>query len=235
MGDIQQYMHDLKFAQYGSDLKSAIKNCLSQCYEDSGGTDDLIAWQSIEEFKRTVALSVRPVGSIFITSDITFDPNIRFGGTWVVWGAGRSPVGVNTSDTDFATVEKTGGAKTVTLSPSQMPSHTHTYTKAGTATGGTALTVSQIPSHTHSGKVGTITTSKKTVQMWSSALPVTQKTSAIATASASGSGTTGATGSGTAHAHSISTSSNSTGAVGKATAVNNLQPYITCCMWKRTA
>ncbi len=38
-----------------------------------------------------------------------------YGGTWVAWGAGRVPVGVNTSDTDFNTVNKTGGSKTVTL------------------------------------------------------------------------------------------------------------------------
>ena len=28
-------------------------------------------------------------------------------GTWISWGAGKVPVGVDTADTDFATVEKT--------------------------------------------------------------------------------------------------------------------------------
>ena len=30
------------------------------------------------------------------------------GGTWVSWGSGRVPVGVNTNDSDFKTVERTG-------------------------------------------------------------------------------------------------------------------------------
>lgn len=32
-------------------------------------------------------------------------------GTWVAWGSGRVPVGVDTSDTDFDTAEKVGGSK----------------------------------------------------------------------------------------------------------------------------
>jgi hypothetical protein len=39
------------------------------------------------------------------------DPGTLFGGTWEAWGAGRVPVGVNTSDTDFSTAGKTGGSK----------------------------------------------------------------------------------------------------------------------------
>ena len=37
------------------------------------------------------------------------NPSTYLGGTWVAWGAGKVPVGVDTTDTDFATVEKTGG------------------------------------------------------------------------------------------------------------------------------
>lgn len=39
---------------------------------------------------------------------------------------GRVAVGRNPSDTDFDQIGETGGAKTVTLSTAQMPSHTHT-------------------------------------------------------------------------------------------------------------
>lgn len=34
------------------------------------------------------------------------------GGTWVAWGSGKVPVGVDTSGSSFNTVEKTGGSKT---------------------------------------------------------------------------------------------------------------------------
>ena len=51
-----------------------------------------------------------PVGSLYFSTDST-NPSQLFGGTWVIWGAGRVPVGVDTSQTEFNTVEKTGGNK----------------------------------------------------------------------------------------------------------------------------
>lgn len=39
--------------------------------------------------------------------------------------AGKVPVGYNSSDTDFATIGKTGGEKTHKLTPTEMPSHRH--------------------------------------------------------------------------------------------------------------
>ena len=42
------------------------------------------------------------------------------------FGAGRTLIGVNSSDDDFSAAQKTGGAKQVTLSTNQMPSHSHT-------------------------------------------------------------------------------------------------------------
>lgn len=58
--------------------------------------------------------AVYPVGSIYMSVKST-NPSTLFGGTWVAWGKGRVPVGIDTSDSDFKTVEKTGGEKTQNL------------------------------------------------------------------------------------------------------------------------
>lgn len=69
---------------------------------------------------------IYPVGSIYM-SVRNANPGTLFGGTWVAWGAGRVPVGINTSDADFNSSEKTGGSKTHTLTIPEMPSHSHTF------------------------------------------------------------------------------------------------------------
>lgn len=120
-----------------------------------------------------------PVGSIYISVDST-DPGTLFGGTWAAWGAGRVPVGVDSTQTEFDTVEETGGEKTHTLTIAEMPSHNHT---------------------------------------------------AVGTVSASGSGRSNYTTTGN-HNWDGYTAVYNTGGGG---AHNNLQPYITCHMWKRTA
>jgi len=72
---------------------------------------------------------VYPVGSIFTTvtnyADSAAVVSAIGGTTWTAFGAGRVLVGLDSSDTDFDTVEETGGAKEVTLSTSQIPAHTH--------------------------------------------------------------------------------------------------------------
>lgn len=69
-------------------------------------------------------LDLFPIGAVYITVTNT-NPGTFLGGTWTQFGQGRTLVGVNTSDTDFATVEKTGGEKTHKLTINEMPSHTH--------------------------------------------------------------------------------------------------------------
>jgi hypothetical protein len=70
-------------------------------------------------------LAAWPVNSVY-TSIVDTDPGTLFGGTWAAFGAGRCLVGVDVGQTEFATVEKTGGAKTHTLTSTEMPVHTHT-------------------------------------------------------------------------------------------------------------
>ncbi len=79
---------------------------------------------------------VYPVGAIFTT--VTAYANsaavvAAIGGTtWVSFAAGKMLMGVDTGDTDFDTIEETGGAKTHTLTEAEMPSHTHTSLHGGT-------------------------------------------------------------------------------------------------------
>ena len=72
---------------------------------------------------------IYPVGSIYINATNSTNPGTLLGfGTWTAFGAGRVPVGIDSSDTDFDTAEETGGSKTHTLTTNELPSHTHTHT-----------------------------------------------------------------------------------------------------------
>ncbi len=80
----------------------------------------------------TTIQAVYPVGSIYINAAVSTNPATLLGfGTWAAFGAGRVIVGLNASDSDFDTAQETGGAKTHTLSVSEIPSHTHTSSLRG--------------------------------------------------------------------------------------------------------
>jgi len=72
-----------------------------------------------------------PIGAIFTT--VTAYANsaavvAAIGGTtWVAFAAGKMLIGLDSSDTDFDTVEETGGAKTHALTTAEMPAHSHKY------------------------------------------------------------------------------------------------------------
>ena len=123
-----------------------------------------------------------PVGAIFTTTTVYANSaavvNAIGGTTWTAFGAGKVLVGVDASDSDFNTVEETGGAKTHTLSIAELPAHTHSYDRQNTSTDNISID------------------------------DITRTTGGNSSA------TSGATGSGSAH--------------------NNVQPYITVYMWKRT-
>lgn len=125
-----------------------------------------------------------PVGSLYFSTDPT-NPSQIFGGTWVAWGAGRVPVGVDTSQTEFNTVEKTGGEKTHKLTVQELASHSHGFQ------GGSAL--------------------------------FTQPNQGIK-----------GLGPGSYWVEGVGAIENTSNAGGDQPH-NNLQPYITCYIWKRTA
>jgi len=142
-----------------------------------------------------VFLKTYPIGSIYVSTS-SANPGNTFGGTWVSFGTGRTLVGVDSSQTEFATVEKTGGEKTHTLTVDEMPSHNHLY-EYSTDNG---LTYSSTQSF---GIDGTYTQ------------PYYFGGSNSVSSYESYKGRIGYTGGSKAH--------------------NNLQPYITVYMWKRTA
>ena len=58
-------------------------------------------------------------------------------GTWELYGKGRVTVCIDSADTDFNTIGKTGGEKEHTLTIDEIPSHGHTVNYS--ASGGTGL------------------------------------------------------------------------------------------------
>jgi hypothetical protein len=75
--------------------------------------------------------AIYPVGSIYISTSST-NPGTTFNrGTWEAFATGRTLVGIDTSQSEFNTVEETGGAKTHTLTINEIPAHTHGITSGG--------------------------------------------------------------------------------------------------------
>lgn len=92
---------------------------------------------------------IYPVGRIIFSTTDT-NPASYFGfGTWTLWGSGRVPVGVDSSDTDFQTVEKTGGSKTHTHTQGATGAYSGTSGAWNGTSGSHTLTVSEIPAHSH--------------------------------------------------------------------------------------
>lgn len=181
------------------------------CFKVSEKWDVKVYGKLLNEYIKQAIGAIYPVGSIYMSVKNT-NPSTYFGGTWVAWGTGRVPVGVNASDTYFATVEKTGGASTVTLTTAQIPSHSH---DKGT------LAIASAGGHTHNlqnqkTSWGTSGGNRVLIDATSGYSAVTNKTTTSAGS----------------HSHTIS---GSTGSAGSGSAHSNLQPYITCYMWKRTA
>ena len=77
-----------------------------------------------------------PVGSVYINATDTRNPaTILKVGTWAKYAEGRVLAGHSTSDADFDTVGKTGGAKTHQLTTGQLPQHGFTQVIHGQESG----------------------------------------------------------------------------------------------------
>lgn len=190
---------------------------------------------TLEEDIDNILLKFYPIGSIYLSiSDI--NPGETFGGTWESWGSGRVPVGVDTSQTEFNTVEKIGGEKTHKLSLDEMPKHTHTIPSH----------MHSLNSHTHSFSATTnssgnhyhIVGSVKTGTSGNSQVRISSENTSTADYATSTTGAHTHTISGTTGKASGNTGSSSvliSGSNGDNYSHNNLPPYITCYMWLRIA
>lgn len=95
---------------------------------------------------------LHPVGSIYINATNSTNPGTLLGfGTWTAFGAGRVPVGFDSSNALFDSAEETGGsADAIVVSHTHTatvtdPGHTHTYEQPSNtfiqgSIGGTGLT-----------------------------------------------------------------------------------------------
>ena len=188
---------------------------------------------------------IYPIGSIYMSVSST-NPNKLFGGTWEKWGSGRVPVGIDSSQTEFAASELHGGSKSQNLTVDQLPSHLHSMSHTHTTP---SSYDSYNGNHTHTTQAKTIV---NPIIVSGTTLGWTHNYFDKTKITRDGVGpradenlnlnipaltmtTVGE------HRHIIpamttnSISTTNTGYTGSANAHNNLQPYITCYMWKRIA
>ena len=170
---------------------------------------------------QSLILAVYPVGSIYMSVNDT-DPSTLFGGTWIAWGSGKVPVGVSTNDSDFGTVEKTGGEKKHRLTTGEMPSHRH---KGIHQHSEHVINHIQKPYDTNMP----LQTWQGTREVEVQYKVVTDNVSTVPYYTA-GSGPTN-----DIYYSEKVTSNYGVADDGEDLSHNNLQPYITCYMWKRTA
>lgn len=69
--------------------------------------------------------TIYPIGSIYISTNRTFNPNTAFGGTWTKTAEGRCLIGAN----DTYLLGSTGGEAKHLLTSAEMPAHKHKFSK----------------------------------------------------------------------------------------------------------
>lgn len=141
---------------------------------------------------------IYPVGSVYISINNVNPGTYLTGTTWESFGTGKTLVGVDTAQTEFNTVQKTGGEKAHTLVPNELPQRAMVQARNPTSAAKATSAVNASWTTVSAAASGTLVTSNYDAgangfYVW---------------------GESQADAGGKSH--------------------NNLQPYITVYMWKRT-
>ena len=187
--------------------------------------------------------TIYPVGSLYWSNKST-NPSSLFGGTWVQI---KDRFVLACGDT-YTSVGATGGASSVTLSVSTMPSHNHSFTPSGSVSSTTATgTVSNhthsfswTGSHSHDFIIGSEKGDNSGKYKYPKGYYTTNITKQLTTESTSitVSGTTGSaqpTFTGDAHSHTFTGNVGTTSSNGSGTSFSILPPYVVKYCFERTA
>ena len=193
-----------------------------------------------------------PVGAIYMSTTSANPSTFWTGTTWQAFATGKTIVGIDTSDTDFNSVNKVGGSKEVVLTIPNLPTHNHTvgdnsHSHTANEVGDHSHTLNDhahyLPPHQHGSGWG----ERDKTGYWGNwpgtnsymgsgdtdydnnmflTSPVDQWTNGAGAVGMSGSGAHSHTINATTHSHTLSNT-------GSNTAHSNLQPYIVTYIWKR--
>lgn len=101
---------------------------------------------------------IYPVGSIYMSGTLDTPAKVAaaIGGTWIAVEQGKVIAGYSSTDNDFNTPNGSGGAKTVTLATTQIPSHSHVinYKNVSLGSGGTIVSEVGTGYTTNTGNTG---------------------------------------------------------------------------------
>ena len=97
---------------------------IKQIWQDGETLATAERMKHIEDGIADLYNAIFPVGQIVIKGDNEYYSN-WLGFTWERTAVGKVLVGIDSTDTDFNTIGKTGGEKTHTLSVPEMPRHAH--------------------------------------------------------------------------------------------------------------
>lgn len=109
---------------------SADEAKMDETYAKTIGSTEYVTIDQVKALISEVKLDIYPVGSIYISTN-SANPSTYIGGSWESYGQGKTLVGIDSGDSDFSSVNKTGGEKNHTLSINEMPKHSGHFTYWG--------------------------------------------------------------------------------------------------------